>query len=560
MKKLANKFLSVILISVMVFGIAAAGGSLTLNASAAAYKTGDFIEFGSYPQSKVTDYALLSVLNPLISTYSWENDWVSYRYYSGNGEFGSGVQGDWMKYVDVDYGAERYRAVKFTQHRPNSASSESSSEGSCQRSNRYFPNNVYWFKFEPIKWRILDPEKGLLMTELCVDSQAYNDIYYWDGVERWGNEEHTIFANDYVTSSIRKWLNEYFYDTAFSEAQKTQMVRTLLNNTSPFREGMYSSASTNDMVFLPSYYDVINSDYGFEAEGKYSDIARLGRSTDYADAQGFFNVARNGEKSDGLWFLRSPGYNGGSACYVHMDGTAYTEMYVDYTYMGIRPTITLDFATLHTHNEATEYSCNAEGHWNACSECKTKLNFEKHIPGEPATQDTPQTCTVCGYEIAPALSHAHAWAAEYSRDENGHWYACSGCNVKADYEKHIPGAPATDTTAQVCTACGYELIPAIASTRFLMGIEVASYPYITDLTYKKYASSDGLKVIAKFSDGEKRDVTGKAKLSKFSSDNKQGTYAAQVEYEGFTATFNYTVRYTWWQWIILILLLGIFWY
>ncbi len=68
------------------------------------YKTGDIIEFGSYPQSEVTDAALKSALT---SRAGSTDGWTSYNYYIG------GAQGDYMKYTDVEYGGAKYRGVYF---------------------------------------------------------------------------------------------------------------------------------------------------------------------------------------------------------------------------------------------------------------------------------------------------------------------------------------------------------------------------------------------------------------------------------------------------------------
>ena len=46
---------------------------------------------------------------------------------------------------------------------------------------------------------------------------------------------------------------------------------------------------------------------------------------------------------------------------------------------------------------------NKDGHWYQCKYCNKKGNWQNHIPGPAATEDAPQTCTVCGYEIAPKL-------------------------------------------------------------------------------------------------------------------------------------------------------------
>jgi hypothetical protein len=50
-----------------------------------------------------------------------------------------------------------------------------------------------------------------------------------------------------------------------------------------------------------------------------------------------------------------------------------------------------------------------------------------------------------------------AWTA----DAINHWHVCSGCDVKQDEATHEPVAEATATTAQTCTICGYEIAPAL---------------------------------------------------------------------------------------------------
>ena len=49
----------------------------------------------------------------------------------------------------------------------------------------------------------------------------------------------------------------------------------------------------------------------------------------------------------------------------------------------------------------------ADGHAHTCKTagCTSKADFAAHTPGEAATETTAQTCTECGFEIAPALGH-----------------------------------------------------------------------------------------------------------------------------------------------------------
>ena len=159
------------------------------------------------------------------------------------------------------------------------------------------------------------------------------------------------------------------------------------------------------------------------------------------------------------------------------------------------------------------WSKDETGHWVECSECGHKKDEGKHIPGDPATETTPQICTDCGYIINPVKDHVHNFSSEWKTDKNGHWHVCSGCEEKDSYKTHEfenacdtdcaicgyvrksshdftleykcdqtshwvecsvcaekkdinphePGAEATETTGQSCTVCGYEIAPALGA-------------------------------------------------------------------------------------------------
>ena len=83
------------------------------------HQVGDIVEFGSYPQSEVTDSSLVSALNGVSKT------WVSYGYYTVkdiyNDRRDTKVQGDWMKYAEYIYNGTKSRADTFSQSRPYAA-------------------------------------------------------------------------------------------------------------------------------------------------------------------------------------------------------------------------------------------------------------------------------------------------------------------------------------------------------------------------------------------------------------------------------------------------------
>lgn len=244
------------------------------------YKVGDIVEFGSYPQSRVTNSSLVSALNKV------SKNWVSYGYYSGTGDYGTMVQGNWMKYADITYNGVKYRAVFFTQYRPMETIGASSSDNTYQDDNGYTPNNTYYFKYEPLKWRVLDSKTGLVLCENIIDSQAYSNTVYSDDNDDWNNAAHTHYANDYATSSIRKWLNDDFYNTAFSTSQKANILTSELDNrafSTSYSE--YDSETTYDKVFLLSWSEMENTAYGFPANINNSSVRRA-KGTDYAKCQG----------------------------------------------------------------------------------------------------------------------------------------------------------------------------------------------------------------------------------------------------------------------------------
>lgn len=289
------------------------------------YAVGDIIEFGTYPQSEVTDSVLLESLNKL------SLNWISYDYYSGTGDISDGQMkpGDFMKYADITYGDEKYRAVKFTQYRPYITEYTCSASRSYQDDNGYITGSIYWFKYEPLEWRVLDPAEGFIMCESVIDSQAYSNVVYYNSsrYRSFNSTACTSYASDYETSSIREWLNDDFYNTAFSSSEKAFIGTTTLDNSgysSSYPE--YDSNTTNDKIFLLSYSESLNSSYGF-----VNSSTRDAKLTEYAQCQG--GCTHN--NSNTCWWLRTP-ENSAQACHVD-EGNVYS-IYVGRSF-GIRPAL-----------------------------------------------------------------------------------------------------------------------------------------------------------------------------------------------------------------------------
>jgi hypothetical protein len=97
-----------------------------------------------------------------------------------------------------------------------------------------------------------------------------------------------------------------------------------------------------------------------------------------------------------------------------------------------------------THLPLPNLESDATGHWYNCLVCGEKQSFSAHTPGPAATITTAQTCTECGFEIAPILPHDHV----YNGNGTVHSHKCAcgkeydadaeSCGICAEAHKHFP--------------------------------------------------------------------------------------------------------------------------
>ena len=336
MKKIFKRILSALLVSVLLIGIAPMGGfELSTKVSAkdiSSCKVGDIIEFGSYPQSKITDSDLIAKIEAAGKSISW----VDYNYYAGTGDWVDGnmkpVDG-MMLYKDITCGGSKYRAVKINQYRPDCTGYPSSESNSFQDVTGYYAGNIYYFKYEPLTWRVLDPDEGYVMCNQIIDSQAYQNFIYYNGGECYNSKDCTVYASDWATSSLRQWLNNSFYNTAFTAEEKEQIGTSHLENKST-DSSTYNSADTYDKIFPISYYDTINSAYGFSSSSIDYHTALQMKGTDYARCQGLWVSSSYGGTS--WWRLRSADFSYSATC-VALDGWSPHGGFVSDTDGGVVP-------------------------------------------------------------------------------------------------------------------------------------------------------------------------------------------------------------------------------
>ena len=291
--------------------------------------TPESVVFGSYPQQRVTHENTLRLLDGL------EKNWQSYNYYTGTGVWDDGqmAASDFMQYADLTLGTARYRAVRFSAYRPQNTGKPSPPEQEKpvnrppQAKHGYMPDTVYYFSYAPIRWRVLDKTRGLVMSETILDAQPFQSyvlgetqLHPCDDPEEdpvefrvvFGDEAKTRYASSYDASDIRRWLNDDFFKAAFNPIQRTRVQATHLDNPPSILHdandpaAACNSTDTDDKVFLLSYNDMLNPAYGFISEpDTHFEPARILQSTDYAKCMGLEddNVSSNFGYS---WLLRTP--------------------------------------------------------------------------------------------------------------------------------------------------------------------------------------------------------------------------------------------------------------
>ncbi|MCR4615696.1 MAG: DUF6273 domain-containing protein [Clostridiales bacterium] len=309
---MSKKLLSVLMCLAMLAGVLAAGGTFAFAGDT--YNVGDTLYYGSYPQTDVTA-TLGSTLNSIGGTWT-------------NADYGTSVN---MRYKDVNYNGEKYRGVIFDAYR---AIFGKGAGGGFQQDNGYIKGNIYWFKYEPLRWRVLDPSTGFILCDTAIDSQPFNYS---------SSESGSYYASNYAQSDIRAWLNADFYNTAFSEAEKSKIKTTALENTSAFSSD-YDSASTNDKIFLLSWDEAKNSAYGFSSDPDTLDVVKRIKGTDYAKSQGLWYCKDGPYKNYAHWNLRTP-WTTIFNCIVDYSGRMLEANVVNQTDIGICPAMKIQGMT-----------------------------------------------------------------------------------------------------------------------------------------------------------------------------------------------------------------------
>ena len=295
-------------------------------------REGKYIYFGYWPQTLERDENVVAKLNEMAGTPPLPRDKAN----PYNWESHEGTTYMWQKIVI--YNGTKYLGVQMNDYR-------ASGVYSLRRDimdNGYFTFEVYWFKYEPIKWRILTTSgnSAFIMSDIALDSFSiqpdkyqgfYNDEYGIFRKDQDGNMDGT-YANNWEYCFLRRWLNETFYNEVFNDLQKEIIKTTRLDNSArssnpnenPKYYGYGENAGknkyadqckdTDDKIFLLSLRDITTTAYGFNKDVKAEDPARNLQATDFAKFHGA--PMNTNDKKYVTWYTRSPTTDDGYSTFV----------------------------------------------------------------------------------------------------------------------------------------------------------------------------------------------------------------------------------------------------
>ena len=323
--------------------------------------TWDCVYFGSYPQSEITSKDG-SIYNALKNATGWDEN------------------------NDITIGRTKYRRLKGE----DATHYSSNEEGQYNWNGNY--KTYHYFKYEPIKWRVLNRNgnDAFLLADVALDDQKYNTNY----------EDVDV---TWETSSMRSWLNGYgasvnqsktdyskknFINSAFTSSQKNAIKTTSVVNNNNINYGTTGGNNTSDQVFLLSTSEVYNTDtaagYGF-VKNNIDDEARRSRCSTYAHAMGtwrYYDTDAEYTKYNGnvYWRLRSSSWC--SASYVDYGYGLFEYIDVDepsFSLCGMRPALHLNLLSSNLYSYAG----------TVCSDAMKSGESGTNNPVNPSEPDTP---------------------------------------------------------------------------------------------------------------------------------------------------------------------------
>lgn len=256
----------------------------------------------------------------------------------------------------------------------------------------YYQSDTSAQRKEPIRWRVLAVHgyDAFLISDKNLDVRPYNT-----------SANPTTWEN----SSLRKWLNTTFLNTAFTPAEQQAIMNTCVSNPNNPYFGTFGGNTTTDKIYLPSLSEISQLSYGFFPDIRVRNHARLGTNTPYVASKLSMNASN---RADCYW-LRSPGYISSYACRVNEIG--YGDIYglsANTTDFAVRPVIHLNLGYYRYWRKGADIQSANDivSHKNSASKTKiskpaqTKISLAKFLPKKHTIKvKYKKIKNVTGYEV-----------------------------------------------------------------------------------------------------------------------------------------------------------------
>lgn len=186
----------------------------------------------------------------------------------------------------------------------------------------------------PIEWLVLDVvgNKALLISQYGLDNQKYN------------NASRNV---TWETCSLRAWMNDSFYNKAFSSVEKKAVMNTKVPNGSSQCNSEWNTNGGNDTYDYVFTLSCAEARYYFGVSKGVMNYQSRVSPTPYAVTQGAKAHSDYGTLdgyATAYWWLRSPGYYQYNAARIHPDGSLRSNA-VDNDYYAVRPCIWIDLSS-----------------------------------------------------------------------------------------------------------------------------------------------------------------------------------------------------------------------
>lgn len=239
------------------------------------FENTSLVSFGRYPQSLVNDLELIEKLDK----YTFDSDIKDNQYF---------------KYDNKDYYVIKAIGTSKVTIKKQQV--------------QITKGKNYYFNVEPITWSVLyEADDVLLLCNNVIDYYYYNKTKH-----NLVLDNNVIDENDFYFSDIRKFLNRYFYNRAFTETEKNKIISIIHGNDIDEKVSLVSS----DIIEYIKSMDAVASDYAI-----------------------CMGAERLDKEDHTSWWLKSKGQNGDESSIISSLGNKVSYLLSYGKKSGIRPII-----------------------------------------------------------------------------------------------------------------------------------------------------------------------------------------------------------------------------